>query len=182
VGSGGEQPLSVLWTWRQRLEQEQAEQADEKPQRPEKPKPRDDSARQSPADGPKQGDQGYLPQLQSCEEPFWTGRQLARDRRRDDVAVLTVGTDLPYPFRAGQRAIVECHDVPGVWRACWIGDPPAADHHIEIHVQAQPGDRATTALVHDAQVGDPIRLHRAKGDFVIERMTCTSAAAPSPSA
>ncbi|WP_432987994.1 hypothetical protein [Dactylosporangium sp. CA-233914] len=108
-------------------------------------------------------------QLYHGETPFWTGTVLAHDRRRDDVVVLTVGTDLPYPFHAGQRAIVECHDVPGAWRACWIGDPPAQDGHIEIHVQAVPGDRATAALVRDTRVGDPIRLHRAEGDFVIER-------------
>ncbi|WP_432827898.1 hypothetical protein [Dactylosporangium sp. CA-092794] len=107
-------------------------------------------------------------QLHQGETPFWTGVLLAHDRRRDDVAVLTVATDLPYPFRAGQRAIVECHQVPGVWRACWIGDPPASDNHLEIHVQAVPGDRATAALVRDARVGDPVRLHRAEGDFVIE--------------
>jgi NAD(P)H-flavin reductase len=108
-------------------------------------------------------------QLHQGETPFWTGTVLAHDRRREDVAVIVVGTDLPYPFRAGQRAIVECHAVPGVWRACWIGDPPAADNHIEIHVQAVPGDRATTTLVREARVGDPIRLHLAQGDFVIER-------------
>jgi len=78
-------------------------------------------------------------QLHQGETPFWTGTVLAHDRRREDVAVLVVGTDLPYPFRAGQRAIVEGHEVPGAWRACWIGDPPAGDGHIEIHVQALPG-------------------------------------------
>ncbi|WP_238019355.1 hypothetical protein KZZ52_10855 [Dactylosporangium sp. AC04546] len=107
-------------------------------------------------------------QLFPGETPFWTGTVLAHDRRRDDVAVLTVRTDLPYPFRAGQRAIVEAHQVPGAWRACWIGDPPAEDHHIEIHVQALPGDDATAALVRDTRVGDPVRLHRAEGDFAIE--------------
>ncbi|MFB9407520.1 MULTISPECIES: hypothetical protein [Dactylosporangium] len=107
-------------------------------------------------------------QLHQGETPYWTGTVVAHDRRRDDVAVLTVMTDLPYPFRAGQRAIVECHQVPGAWRACWIGDPPAEDHHIEIHVQALPGDRATGCLVRDGGVGDPIRLHRAEGDFKIE--------------
>jgi NAD(P)H-flavin reductase len=115
---------------------------------------------------------GWLRQgahLHQGETPFWTGTVLAHDRRRDDVAVLTVSTDLPYPFRAGQRAIVECHAVPGAWRPCWIGDPPAGDNHIELHVQAAPGDEATGALVRDAQVGDPVRLHRAEGDFAIER-------------
>ncbi|GGM65255.1 hypothetical protein ACFFX1_02900 [Dactylosporangium sucinum] len=106
-------------------------------------------------------------QLFHGEAPFWTGTVLAHDRRRDDVAVLTVRTDLPYPFRAGQRAIVEAHQVPGAWRACWIGDPPAEDHRIEIHVQALPGDDATGVLVRDTRPGDPIRLHRAEGDFVI---------------
>ncbi|GAA0727728.1 hypothetical protein GCM10010199_40480 [Dactylosporangium roseum] len=107
-------------------------------------------------------------QLTHGEAPFWTGTVLAHDRRRDDVAVLTVATDLPYPFRAGQRAIIECHRVPGAWRACWIGEPPAGDNHIEIHVQAVPGDEATGSLVRETHVGDPVRLHRAEGDFVIE--------------
>lgn len=115
---------------------------------------------------------GWLHQgahLYQGQTPFWTGAVLGYDRRRDDVAVLTLRTDLPYPFRAGQRAILECHTVPGAWRACWIGDPPAEDHHIEVHVQAVPGDRATGALVRDTRVGDPIRLHRAEGDFTIRR-------------
>nr|BFE62119.1 hypothetical protein GCM10020063_066450 [Dactylosporangium thailandense] len=292
VGSNGGEPLTVLWSWRQRLEQgDEKPKERETPQRRKSPEPQQSVAQDGPWDGPKQGDQGYLPQLQARlrdalgdvsgivrrlaetpaeqrtvlhtalaqdpaaaerglvwllehfdqpsavvpalgrlapaldaligararqldlfgdalvaaaretrgerwsdedagawrdawrfgvgwlrqgaqlhhgETPFWTGTILGHDRRRDDVAVLTVGTELPYPFRAGQRAIVECHTVPGAWRACWIGDPPAADHHIEIHVQALPGDRATGALVRDGGVGDPIRLHRAEGDFVIE--------------
>ncbi|MGI5244041.1 hypothetical protein [Dactylosporangium sp. CA-139066] len=292
VGSGGE-PLTVLWNWRQRLEQTDEQEKEQKPrQKPENARPRTSMTQDGPADGPKLGDQGYLARLQARlrdaagdvpgvvrrlsavppenqtdlhraiaadpaasqrgfawllehfdrpgtvvaalgrlapaldallkghhqqldvfgdaviaavreergerwgdedaaawrdgwrfavgwlrqgaalhqgEAPFWTGTVLGHDRRRDDVAVLTVGTDLPYPFRAGQRAIVEYPGVPGAWRPCWIGDPPAADNHIEIHVQALPGDRATSALVRDARVGDPIRLHRAEGDFVIER-------------
>ncbi|WP_426511227.1 hypothetical protein ACPPVO_11720 [Dactylosporangium sp. McL0621] len=288
VGGGGE-PLTVLWSWRQRLEQ-----GDEKPKDPEPPQGRRSrEPKQSlPQDGPEAGEQGYLPQLQGRlraalgdvsgivgrlsevppqqrtvlhtaiaddpaaaerglawllehfdqpsavvaalgrlapalealigprarqldlfgdalvaaardtrgeanwtdedatawrdawrfavdwlrqgaqlhqgETPFWTGTIIGHDRRRDDVAVLTVETDLPYPFRAGQRAIVECHAVPDAWRACWIGDPPAEDHHIEIHVQALPGDQATGALVRDRGVGDPIRPRRADGDFEIE--------------
>ncbi|MFI5909077.1 hypothetical protein [Dactylosporangium sp. NPDC051541] len=292
VGGNGE-PLTVLWSWRQRLDKgDEKPKTNQPPQRPPKtPAPKDSVAQGGPVDGPKQGDQGYLAQLQSRlrdaigdvhgamrilsavppekrtvlhtavaedpsaaerglvwliehfdqpstvvpalgrlapaldaligtrarqldlfgdalseamravrgerwtdedagawrdawrfavgwlrqgaqlhhgETPYWTGTIVAHDRRRDDVAVLTVLTDLPYPFRAGQRAIVECHEVPGAWRACWIGDPPAEDHHIEIHVQALPGDRATGALVRDGGVGDPIRLHRAEGDFKIE--------------
>ncbi|GAA2396222.1 hypothetical protein [Dactylosporangium salmoneum] len=299
VGGGGE-PLTVLWAWRQRLEEaDEGQQKEPTGERRRNPAdagrnagPRDSIAQDEPVDGPKHGDQGYLPQLQARlrdaaddvpavvrrlsevpqeertilhtaiaadpaaaerglawllehfgqpsavvpalarfapaldalltghgrqldlfgdalvaavreargerwadedaaawrdgwrfaigwlrqaaqlhhgETPFWTGTVLGHDRRRDDVAVLTVRTDLPYPFRAGQRAIVECRSVPGAWRPCWIGDPPAADSHIEIHVQALPGDRATGALVRDTHPGDPIRLHRAEGDFVIER-------------
>jgi len=108
-------------------------------------------------------------QLLQGEIPFWTGTVLVHDQRRHDLAVLSIGTDLPYPFRAGQRAIVECHQVPGMWRSCWIGDPPAGDNHIEVHIQAVPGDAATGTLVRDTRAGDPIRLHRAEGDFVIER-------------
>ena len=111
--------------------------------------------------------QGKL--LQQDETPFWTATVVAHDQRRDDVAVLRLATDLPYPARAGQRAVVEHPMVPGVWRPCWISAPPAGDNRLELHVQATPSDDATGALVHGTRVGDAVRLHRAEGDFVIEQ-------------
>src|SRR6187549_1019369 len=72
VGSGGE-PLTVLWTWRQRLDEEaeekqQAQKTGERQQsgeRGENPRPGDSIAHEGPVDGPKVGDQGYLARLQA---------------------------------------------------------------------------------------------------------------------
>ena len=111
--------------------------------------------------------QGKL--LQQDETPFWTATVVAHDQRRDDVAVLRLATDLPYPARAGQWAVVEHPMVPGGWRPCWISAPPAGDNRLELHVQAAPSDDATGALVHGTRVGDAVRLHRTEGDFAIEQ-------------
>ncbi|MFC4046286.1 hypothetical protein ACFO1B_48400 [Dactylosporangium siamense] len=115
---------------------------------------------------------GWLRQAKSLQQeqiPFWTATVLAHDQRRDDVAVLRLATDLPYPARSGQRAVVEHPMVPGSWRSCWISAPPTDDNRLELHVQAMPSDDATGALVHGTRVGDRVRLHRAEGEFVIEK-------------
>lgn len=115
---------------------------------------------------------GWLRQgksLQQDETPFWTATVLAHDQRRTDVAVLRLATDLPYPARPGQRAVVEHPMVPGAWRSCWMSAPPIDDNRLELHVQATPSDDATGALVHGTRVGDAVRLRRAEGEFVIEK-------------
>ncbi|GAA1565361.1 hypothetical protein GCM10009827_103680 [Dactylosporangium maewongense] len=115
---------------------------------------------------------GWLRQAKAMQQedtPFWTATVVAHDQRRDDVAVLRLATDLPYPARAGQRAVIEHPMVPGAWRPCWISAPPADGNRLELHVQATPGDDATGALVHGTRVGDAVRLHRAEGEFVIEQ-------------
>ncbi|MEV4138718.1 hypothetical protein AB0J72_41960 [Dactylosporangium sp. NPDC049742] len=115
---------------------------------------------------------GWFRQAKAMQQeatPFWTATVVAHDRRRDDVAVLRLVTDLPYPARAGQRAVIEHPMVPGAWRPCWISAPPADGNRLELHVQAAPGDDATGALVHGTRVGDAVRLHRAEGEFVIEQ-------------
>ncbi|MET7424406.1 hypothetical protein [Dactylosporangium sp. NPDC005555] len=114
---------------------------------------------------------GWLRQgksLQPDGTPFWTATVVAHDQRRDDVAVLRLATDLPYPARAGQRAVIEHPMVPGAWRTCWISAPPTGDNRLELHVQAGAGDETGGALVHGTRVGDALRLHRAEGEFVIE--------------
>ena len=97
------------------------------------------------------------------EPASWSAPVIGHDRRRADAAVVSVRTYLPYPCLPGQLALVESDRRPGRWRRCWIGNVPAADNVVELHVVLDRADPVGADLVERTGVGDVLRLRPATG-------------------
>lgn len=97
---------------------------------------------------------------------FWSGRVVAHHRPSPSVALLTLQTDHPYPFRPGQAAAIETLRWPRVWRPYSIANAPRADGLLTFQVRAVDGGWVSTALVHHTRLGDTVRLGPAVGSLV----------------
>ncbi len=100
--------------------------------------------------------------------PFWDGEVVAIERRTFDIAVLTVRTAEPLPYRAGQSVAVEATDLrPREWRWYSPASPPNGTQ-FDIHVRLIDGGPVSSALVHSAQVGTRLRLGPPIGQLVLD--------------
>ncbi|MEY9870799.1 ferredoxin-NADP reductase/hemoglobin-like flavoprotein [Streptacidiphilus sp. MAP12-33] len=105
---------------------------------------------------------------------WWQGEVQSVEPVTRDIAVVTLRTDHPYPYRAGQYASVEVPWWPRVWRNYSLASPssvPAragADGLLRLHVKAVPAGWVSNALVHRAQPGDVLRLGPALGRMVVD--------------
>jgi len=97
------------------------------------------------------------------EPPYWTAVLLERTVRYGDLAVLRLRSYLPYPYLAGQHALVETEHHREQWRPCWLATAPGTDNELELHVRADGDDPVGTALVGRVQPGDQVRLRAAEG-------------------
>ncbi|MEV4517966.1 hypothetical protein AB0K00_54550 [Dactylosporangium sp. NPDC049525] len=97
------------------------------------------------------------------EPASWSAPVIGHERRRADAAVVWVRTYLPYPCLPGQLAVVETARLPGRWRRCWVGNVPAVDNVVELHVVPHRADPVGTQLVERTGVGDVLRLRPAAG-------------------
>ncbi|WP_326999746.1 hypothetical protein OHA72_31975 [Dactylosporangium sp. NBC_01737] len=97
------------------------------------------------------------------EPASWSAPVIGHERRRADAAVVSVRTYLPYPCEPGQLAVVEPARLPGRWRRCWVGNVPATDNVVELHIVPHRGDQAGADLVERTAVGDVLRLRPAEG-------------------
>jgi NAD(P)H-flavin reductase len=100
--------------------------------------------------------------------PHWTAEVVAHERPADDIAVVTVRTELPFPYRAGQYTTVETPWWPRVWRAYSIANAPNDRNLLTFHVRAVPAGWVSNALVRKARPGDRIRLGPAMGEMVVD--------------
>ncbi|WP_084713157.1 globin domain-containing protein [Streptacidiphilus rugosus] len=103
---------------------------------------------------------------------WWQGEVQSVDPVGRDVAVVTLRTDHPYPYRAGQYASVEVPWWPRVWRHFSLASAPdrrpGADGLLRFHVKAVPAGWVSNALVHRAAPGDVLRLGPAQGSMVAD--------------
>jgi NAD(P)H-flavin reductase len=109
------------------------------------------------------------------------GEIVAHERRTNDIAVITVRTDQPFPYRPGQYVSVETRWFPGVWRPYSMANAPRADGLIQFHVKAISVGWVSSALVRKAQPGHVIWLRRTGRHMVIDprrRGTSVSPVAP----
>ncbi|MEU6143332.1 globin domain-containing protein [Streptomyces sp. NPDC047081] len=102
---------------------------------------------------------------------WWFAEIVAHDLRTSDVAVVTVRTDQPYPFLAGQYASVETPWWPRIWRHYSFASAPRSDGLLTFHVKAVPAGWVSNALVHRARPGDVVRLGPPTGSMTVDHTT-----------
>ena len=94
---------------------------------------------------------------------WWVGHVVEHYRPTDALAVITVETDHPYPFRPGQYAAIETLRWPRVWRSYSIANAPRPNGRLTFHVRAVDSGWVSTALVHHLRIGDTLRMGPAIG-------------------
>jgi NAD(P)H-flavin reductase/hemoglobin-like flavoprotein len=97
----------------------------------------------------------------------WSGRVVAHRRIGWDVAVLTVQTDEPVPFRAGQYVSVETPQRPRLWRYLSPANAPRPDNTLEFHVRVVPGGWVSRAIVAHSEVGQTWRIGPPMGRMAV---------------
>lgn len=102
---------------------------------------------------------------------WWNGEIVAHELRTPDVAVVTVRTDHPYPFLAGQYTSLETPWWPRVWRNYSFAAAPRDDGLLSFHIKAVPAGWVSNALVHRAGAGDVIRLGPPTGSMTVDHRT-----------
>ncbi len=101
---------------------------------------------------------GAAEKVAASEPAFWDAEILDVDHRTFDIAVLTVRTQTPVPYLAGQSLAVEPSLArPREWRFFTPANAPGGVD-IELHARLIPGGPVSTALVRVCQRGDRLRL------------------------
>ncbi|GID20691.1 hypothetical protein Aab01nite_42810 [Paractinoplanes abujensis] len=101
------------------------------------------------------------------EPPVWDATVVAHELRRPDLAVVRLRPTLPMPFRPGQFARIQVPGLPAIWRPYSLSGAPRRNDLIELHVRAKTTTGVSGTLVHNTQVGDPVRLSRAEGAMTL---------------
>jgi len=104
------------------------------------------------------------------EPAWWLGEVVSHERRRRDLAVLTIRTDPAQPlrYRPGQYLNVQVTRWPGVWRKYSIANAPRPDGSVDLHVRAVPAGRVSRALVRETWPGDTVVLGPALGTMIVD--------------
>ncbi|MGW7001893.1 globin domain-containing protein [Streptomyces sp. NPDC054933] len=103
--------------------------------------------------------------------PWWHAEVVSHERRTQDIAVVTVRPDQPYPFLAGQYTSVETPWWPRVWRHYSFASAPRPDGLLSFHIKAVPAGWVSSALVNRARPGDVIRLGSPAGSMIVDHGT-----------
>ncbi|MDX3227006.1 globin domain-containing protein [Streptomyces sp. ME19-01-6] len=102
---------------------------------------------------------------------WWQAEVVGHELRTQDIAVVTVRPDQPYPFLAGQYTSLETPWWPRVWRHYSFASAPRPDGLLSFHVKAVPAGWVSSALVHRARPGDVIRLGPPAGSMTVDHST-----------
>jgi NAD(P)H-flavin reductase/hemoglobin-like flavoprotein len=102
---------------------------------------------------------------------WWQAEIVSHERRTQDIAVITVRPDQPYPFLAGQYTSVETPWWPRVWRHYSFASAPRPDGLLSFHIKAVPAGWVSSALVNRARPGDVIRLGPPAGSMIVDHGT-----------
>jgi NAD(P)H-flavin reductase/hemoglobin-like flavoprotein len=98
----------------------------------------------------------------------WLGQVVGHRRIGWDIAVVTVRTDEPVPYRAGQYVSVETPQRPRLWRYLSPANAPRPDGVLEFHVRAVDGGWVSRAVVAHTAVGDVWRIGPPMGRMHLE--------------
>jgi len=99
---------------------------------------------------------------------WWQAEVVSHELRTQDIAIITVRPNQPYPFLAGQYASLETPWWPRIWRHYSFASAPRSDGLLSFHVKAIPAGWVSNALVHRAQPGDVVRLGPPAGSMTID--------------
>lgn len=99
--------------------------------------------------------------------PWWTGEIIGHELRTPTLAVLTVRTDKPFPYRAGQHVSIQSARWHRVWRPFSVANAPREDGTLSFHIRAVPGGWVSTALAHHTRVGDLVNLGAPQGTMTL---------------
>jgi NAD(P)H-flavin reductase/hemoglobin-like flavoprotein len=103
------------------------------------------------------------------EPAWWKGEIIGHERRADDIAVLTVKTDRPYTYEAGQFASIETPYRPRTWRSYSMATAPSPGGLLEFHVRAVGAGWVSGPLVWRAGVGDMLKIAAPMGDMTVDK-------------
>lgn len=106
----------------------------------------------------------------AAAEPAWWLAEITRhERRRPDLAVLTIRPEAAETlrYRAGQYLSIQLPRWPRTWRRYSIANAPRPDGTLDLHVRAIRGGRVSTALVEQAQPGDSLVLGPPRGSMTL---------------
>jgi NAD(P)H-flavin reductase/hemoglobin-like flavoprotein len=98
----------------------------------------------------------------------WLGHVVEHRRLGWDIAVITVQTSGPIPYRAGQYLSVEVPQRPRLWRYLSPANAPRKDGAVEFHVRAVNNGWVSRALVAHSRVGDTWRIGPPMGRMNVE--------------
>ncbi|GAA3248627.1 FAD-binding oxidoreductase [Pseudonocardia petroleophila] len=99
----------------------------------------------------------------------WLGRVVGHRRVGWDLAVITVQTSEPIPYRAGQYLSVETPQRPRLWRYLSPANAPRPDGTLEFHVRAVNSGWVSRAIVAHSRVGDTWRIGPPMGRMSIDK-------------
>ena len=88
----------------------------------------------------------------------WLGRVVGHERVGWDLAMITIRTTEPIPYRAGQYLSVETPQRPRLWRYLSPANAPREDGTLAFHVRAVDGGWVSRAIVAHSRVGDTWRI------------------------
>jgi NAD(P)H-flavin reductase/hemoglobin-like flavoprotein len=103
----------------------------------------------------------------AVQPAWWIGEIVQHDRRRQDLAVLTIRPDQPLHYTPGQYLAVQVPRWPRVWRNFSIANAPRENGLIDLHVRAVPGGMVSRSLVHNTGLGDTVLLGQARGEMTV---------------
>jgi NAD(P)H-flavin reductase/hemoglobin-like flavoprotein len=99
------------------------------------------------------------------QPPWWVGEVVQHDRRRPDLAVLTIRPDQPLRYTPGQYLAVQVPRWPRIWRNFSIANAPRENGLIDLHVRGVRGGMVSGSLVHSTRPGDTLLLGQACGQM-----------------
>jgi NAD(P)H-flavin reductase/hemoglobin-like flavoprotein len=108
-------------------------------------------------------------QAAATEPAWWRADIVAHERRAEDIAVITLRPDRPYPYVAGQFASIETPYRPRSWRHYSMACAESPDGLVEFHVRTVGAGFVSGPLVWSAAVGDVLRLGAPMGDMAIDK-------------
>jgi NAD(P)H-flavin reductase/hemoglobin-like flavoprotein len=103
------------------------------------------------------------------EPAWWRAEIVAHERRAEDIAVITLRPDRPYPFRAGQFASIETPYRPRSWRHYSMASAESPDGLLEFHVRTVGAGFVSGPLVWSAAIGDNLKLGAPMGEMAIDK-------------